>query len=155
MQIIGHLIVRLVVIGFGYILAVIAAAIFLSLGVVREVIAPTIEYNTGVPVDGFLVPVLGLIASPLLASALLGPAAILIAIAEWVRFQGLVTNVVLGGALAFFAGGLQLGYGNPTDLSNGVAVVLAAAGFIGGLVYWLIAGRSAGKWLDSDLRPAR
>lgn len=155
MQLLGHLIVRLIVVLFGYILAIIAAAMFLSLGMVRDVVGPAIEYYAGVEAQGFLVPLIGLISSPFLAGTLLGPAAIVIAIAEWMRWNGLITNTLLGAALSLFAGWLHLGNGEPGTISQGALVVLAATGFIAGFVYWVAAGRSAGKWLDTDLNPVR
>jgi hypothetical protein len=55
------------------------------------------------------------------------------------------------GLLAYFATDISASLENTTDI---VPVtypmqLAAAAGIIGGLVYWLIAGRSAGRWRDA------
>lgn len=149
MQILGHLIVRLVSVFLGLILSILAAAMFLSMGIVRDVVDPTMQYHTGIGADGFLVPLLGLAASPFVAAAVLAPAAIVIAIAELMRWRGIVSNLLLGGMIAIFAGWQQFLLEDRQSLSDGTLVVLLAAGFVGGFVYWLIAGRQAGNWLES------
>lgn len=148
MQLIGHLIVRLVIVTTGFVLAVIAAALFLSIGVVRDVVGPLIEYHSGIAADGLLVPVIGIISSPFLAATVLAPAAITIAVAELMRWGGLIINMVLGALISLYAGWRSLALEPDLSLNQGVIIVLLAAGFCAGLVYWLIAGRRAGRWLD-------
>lgn len=149
MQILGHLIVRLVSIIFGLFLSIFAATMFLSLGIVRDVVDPAMQYHTGTGMDDFLVPLFGLVASPFVAAAVLAPAVITIAIAELMRWRSIVANFLLGGIIAVFAGWQQFLLEDRQSISNGTLVVLLAAGFVGGFVYWLIAGRHAGNWLDT------
>ena len=81
-----------------------------------------------------------------LASAqALVPALLLIIIGEVARIRGAIYYVVGGGA-ALAVVPLLARIGQPLtvlDLSPVVWQVLATAGFAGGLVYWLIAGRNA------------
>lgn len=145
---IGHLIVRLVAIAAGFVFAVIAAALFLSIGVVRDVIGPLVEYHAGIEAEGWLVPVIGIVTSPFLAATVLAPAAIAIAVAEAAKWRGLVVNLVMAGVVSLYAGWRSLALEPDLSLNQGVIAVLLAAGFCAGLVYWLIAGRSAGRWLE-------
>jgi hypothetical protein len=146
--VIGHFIVRLVAIATGFVLAVIAAALFLSIGVVRDVVGPAIEYHAGIEAEGWLVPVVGIVTSPFLAATVLAPAGIAIALAETAKLRGLVINLTLAGLVALYAGWRSLTLEPDLSLNQGVIVVLLAAGFCAGLVYWLVAGRSAGRWLE-------
>ena len=81
-----------------------------------------------------------------LASAqTLVPALLLIIIGEVARIRGAIYYVVGGGA-ALAVVPLLARIGQPLtvlDLSPVVWQVLATAGFAGGFVYWLIAGRNA------------
>ncbi|MGI9400733.1 MAG: hypothetical protein ACR2O0_05725 [Rhizobiaceae bacterium] len=149
MQFIGHLIVRSVSILLGLFLGILAATMFLSLGIVRDVVDPSMQYHWGFGADGLLVPLLGLIASPFVAGAVLAPAAIIIAIAELAHWRGMVSNLLLGGIIAVFAGWQQLLLDDQQSISDGLLIVLLGAGFVGGFVYWLISGRNAGNWLEN------
>jgi hypothetical protein len=79
------------------------------------------------------------------------PCAIFIAAAEWFRLRSFLIYAYAGGLMGLW---LQLRFTNAalnvwrdfdwytwTDLG-----VRTAAGVVGGLVYWALAGRSAGKW---------
>ena len=145
MRVLANLIVRLVAIGFGLLCAVLTSAIFLSVGLLRDVIGPRFEYETGVNADPMLIAIFSFAGSPLVLQWVLAPAAIIIALAEAFSWRGLLANLALGALVALVAGWRALG-GDPSLPSQGSLVVLAGAGFCGGLVYWLIAGRSAGNW---------
>lgn len=145
---IGHLVVRLISVAIGFAAAVLVAALFLSLGYVRDVAGPIFEYHTGVEADGLLVPIIGIAATPVLAANVLAPSALAIAIAELMRWRGLIANALAGGMVALFAGWRAFGLEPDQALEQGVVLVLLATGFLAGCVYWAIAGRSAGKWLD-------
>ena len=145
MQFLGHLIVRLVPIVFGLVLAFLAAGLLLGYGLYSIVNDPAFQPEPTFSADPF-VYLFGLLFSPLLAGAALGPAAVLIVIAEWLRLRGFTINVVLGGLTALFAFLINFDFAPGERLSDGTLVVVLALGFIGGFVYWAIAGRNAGKW---------
>lgn len=164
MQSLGHFIVRLVAILFGVFIAMLAAGMFLSFGMFfgafTEFFTELSWTLNGDPyhaeeLDGLvtlLVVIAGFFTSFHVASIAALPAAIAIAIAEMMRWQGMTINLVLGGLVSLFTGlslygSLQTG-ANTGLPSDGTLVVLLATGFIAGFFYWLIAGRSAGKWLD-------
>ena len=154
MRSIGHLITRLVSVAFGFAAATLAASIFLSLGMVHDVLAPALNDITGETADsGWLSGLFGLISWPWVSAAALLPAAIAIAITELMRWRGLTINLVIGGLVGLFAGWTWFGAADPRTLAEGTILVLASAGFIGGFVYWLIAGNRAGNWLASPRQP--
>ena len=79
------------------------------------------------------------------------PAVILIAIAETFDIRSIFYYAIGGGliaAVAWYSADISVRLENTTDLSPvtyGLQLV-AAAGIIGGFVYWLLAGRKAGRW---------
>jgi hypothetical protein len=85
------------------------------------------------------------------------PVVILIALAETFRIRSLLINAVVGAALlvaGYYGSGLaRPGYeesiDHPPPPIPRQAEIAAAAGAFGGLVYWLIAGRNAGRWRGS------
>lgn len=88
--------------------------------------------------------VLSWIASFFVGAVAAVPALILIIPAEAFGLRSLVLYLVLGAGIGLAA--FLIGIGNaqpPDDLPDG-----AAAGAIGGLIYWLIAGRRAGLPAD-------
>jgi hypothetical protein len=81
------------------------------------------------------------------------PAALVIAISEAARMRSLIYYGV-GGALvalaSYYGSDIAFQLENTTDVTP-VANALqlaAAAGILGGLAYWLIAGRNAGRWRE-------
>ena len=77
----------------------------------------------------------------LIANAAFLPAIIAIAIAEVTGWRGWLYHALAGGAAAAFIVLMQA----PADPDE-QAALLIATGIIAGWVYWLIAGRSAGRW---------
>jgi len=163
MELIGHFIVRLIAIILGLIVAMLAAGMFLSFGLFAgaftefftelQIIFDGEIYNDPAntsPLVAFLVIIAGFFTSFNVASIATLPAAIAIAVSELMRWQGMTINLVLGGLVALFTG-LSLYGSTRTGLpSDGTLVVLLATGFVAGFFYWLIAGRSAGKWLGGS-----
>jgi hypothetical protein len=102
--------------------------------------------------------VTGLFSTLLMGAYGYGVVAIVVAIAEMMRWQSMVSNLVMGGASAGFLAFTSFGYLNPVEGTAGpgdnygVLLVALSAGFIGGFVYWLIAGRKAGIWLQTRAR---
>ena len=127
MQSLGHFIVRLVAILFGVFIAMLAAGMFLSFGMFfgafTEFFTELSWTLNGDPyhaeeLDGLvtlLVVIAGFFTSFHVASIAALPAAIAIAIAEMMRWQGMTINLVLGGLVSLFTGlslygSLQSGY---------------------------------------------
>jgi hypothetical protein len=144
---IANLIIRLVPIIFGLLLAFLAAGLFLGYGFYSNVIDPAFEIDPQLRHDGFIVFVTGLAWSPFIAIAALGPAAIIIAIAEILNLRSLIANVLAGGLVSLIAFWSSSQASSFNGLSDGPLIVVTATGFIGGFVYWLVAGRKAGRWL--------
>lgn len=157
MQLIGHFIVRMVVISFGIFTALIAASLFLSFGTLGGMFEQFFidlnyvfdgELRDTDPLVTILVILFGFFSSFYVASIALMPIVIAIAIAELMAWRGLTINFVLGGLVSLFTGITSFSVANAASIpSEGTLIVLLATGFIGGFFYWLIAGRSAGKWL--------
>ncbi len=154
MALFGNLVLRLISISFAFVLAVIAAGMFIGFGFYNEVL------TTGPLLDSweeemfaFVSLGIGFASTLLIGAYSIGLVAILIAIAELMRWKGLVTNLVLGGLSAGFLA--LTGFDNSRVISSpvgssgeyGPLLVALSAGFIAGFVYWLIAGRRAGDWL--------
>lgn len=78
------------------------------------------------------------------------PAALAIVLAEAARLRGMTSNLLLGGAVAAAAVWLK-----GAVLEPAAPAAVLAAGFTGGFVYWVIAGRSAGSWLKVGDRNAQ
>lgn len=86
----------------------------------------------------------GLVGASIVGAAAFLPAGILIVIAELARIRGIVFHLVASGSIAFLL--WTVGFSGETgDLRPGSVVVLAA-GFLAGLVYWTVAGRTSGCW---------
>jgi len=84
------------------------------------------------------------------------PLAILIALAEAFRVRSLLINAAAGAALivaGYYSSGLarpsyEESIDAPPPPVSHQAQIAAAAGAAGGFVYWLIAGRNAGRWRE-------
>jgi hypothetical protein len=75
------------------------------------------------------------------------------AIAEWQSLRGLLYYVIVG--LAISAGGFAAIYageppGPATIVNSYAASAYAVAGLVGGIIYWLLAGRFAGEVIEED-----
>lgn len=170
MQLLGHFIVRLIAVLFGLFIAMLAAGMFLSFGLFagafteffnelqlflnEEIIRdPYGEQLDTSPLVTLVVVIAGFFTSFHVMSLAALPTTIAIAIAELMRWSGLTINLVLGGLVALFTGlsihGATRAGSEQALPSDGTLVVLLATGFIAGFFYWMIAGRSAGKWLGT------
>lgn len=146
MQLFGSFILRFIMVSIAFGMAVLAAGAFIGFGFYNEIIAtePAVE-----PFErdlfSFLSIGFGLFTSAVIAAYSFAIAGLMIAVAEISRLKGFITNLMLGGGLALILALMHLGEAGPP--SDGVLIVSLAAGFVGGLVYWLIAGRRAGDWM--------
>ncbi len=160
MQLIGHFIVRLIAILFGLLVAMLAVGIFLSFGIFSETFTQFFadlnwtlngDPYTGDKTDGLATGaliIIGFFSSFYVAGLAALPTTITIAVAELMRWRSMTINLVLGGVIALFTGLSVFGAKQDGLPSDGTLVVLLATGFVGGFFYWLIAGRSAGNWLE-------
>ena len=84
------------------------------------------------------------------------PLALLIVLAEAFKIRSLLINALAGAALllaGYYGSGLarpsyEESIDEPPPPISRAAEVAAAAGAVGGFVYWLIAGRNAGRWRE-------
>ena len=139
------LIGRTFIVVFAFLLASLAAAIVLTIGVTlplwRDLFPPEIEHGVFTAVAG--------VGMVLVFGFSLLPAMIVIALAEAFRLRSFLFYAAAGGL-----GLLALYYG--VSFADRVAApsasreweIIAAAGIAAGLVYWLLAGRNAGVWCE-------
>jgi hypothetical protein len=136
---------RIVVIIFALIVASIAAGIVLAVGIV----VPDWSAMDSDPVERLSFFVISFFATSFVGAVAMAPAALLIALAEALRIRSFIYYGVAGalvGLASYFGSDISVRLENTTDVTPvGNALQLAAAaGIIGGLAYWLIAGRRAG-----------
>ena len=138
---------RLFVIFFSLILAIVAAGLALALGVML----PDVVTLSTDPVEHFTFFVASFFATSFVGYVAFVPALVLIAIAETVNIRTIFYYAIAGagiGLFAYYGSNISVAVENSTDMPP-VAFSLqlvAAAGIIGGFVYWLFAGRNAGRW---------
>ncbi len=141
------LVARCFVIFFSLILAIIAAGIALAIGVM----VPDFVTVTTDPIEHFTFFATSFFATGFVGYVAFVPALVLIAIAETFDIRSIFYYALAGAAIGLFAyygSNISVALENTTDLppvSFGLQLV-AAAGIIGGFVYWLCAGRNAGRW---------
>ena len=141
---------RIVVIFIAFIVATMAAGIVLAIGI----ISPDWVGADSDPFERVSFFIFAFFATSFVGAAATLPALVLIVFAEAARMRSLLYYGVAGavvGLAAYFGSDVSARLENTTDVVPvGHALQLAAAaGIIGGLVYWLIAGRSAGAWRAS------
>jgi len=142
-------ITRFFVILFSLIFALLAAGIALAIGIM----APELVSLSSDPIEKFAFFAVAFFATSFAGMSAFVPSVILIAVAETFDIRSIFYYAIGGGliaAIAWFMSDISLQLENTTDLSPityGLQLV-AAAGIIGGFVYWLLAGRKAGRWKD-------
>jgi len=156
MSLVLSIIGRLFVIFFGLCLALLAAAMVLSYGISSGLLAEFIgsenlqaidETEWGYAILAIAFVGIGFVTSFQLASLALLPIILAITVSEMMRWNGMVTHLVLGGLSSLFVVFTQLPQG--ATPSEGTVIVTLAMGFVGGFFYWLIAGRGAGNWQEN------
>ncbi len=148
MAIFGNFILRFIIILSGFTLAIAAAGLFVGIGFYNEIL------GTSPPLQNWEQDLYTLVSigvaftsTVLLGAYSYGVVAIIIVLAEAMRWKSLVANLVMGGICATFLALSKFGPSVENGTSDGPLLVSLSAGFIGGFVYWLIAGRRAGDWL--------
>jgi len=147
------LIGRLFVIFFAFLFACLAAGII----VVGAVLYPEFsDLGTG-PIDQSAINVVLGFGFIFISGFALLPALIVVLITEAFYIRGVLTYAI-GGALVGAACYLGLIPFDPDTLQfNGIVrrhlEIMAGAGIVAGLVYWMIAGRTAGAWREPRRPP--
>jgi len=111
------------------------------------------------PIERVIFFFVAFFATGLVVTFALLPAVLVIVVSEVARMRSFIYYGV-GGALvglaAYYGSDISVQLENTTDVTP-VANTLqlaAAAGILGGLAYWLIAGRNAGRWRERDVPSA-
>ena len=138
---------RIIVILVALLLAIMAAGITLAIGI----IAPDWAGIDSDPVERLSFFIVSFLATSFVGAVAILPAVLLIVVSEAARLRSFLFYGVAGalvGLASYYGSDISVRLENTTDVAP-VANALqlaAAAGIIGGLVYWLIAGRNAGRW---------
>lgn len=142
---IGRFILRLILIVIAATVALGAAAATAMLLFYQNEILPRAEVEFDVMESFFDLAYVSIVTFTLAGEITLLPAVLVIAAAEAFRLRGWVfygaAGAVLASAPVILSGPVGL---DPIDTQYLASA--AAAGLAGGLVYWLLAGRSAGEW---------
>ena len=138
---------RIIVIIFALIVASMAAGVALAIGIV----APDWATMDSDPVERVSFFFVSFFATSFVGAVAMAPTFMLIALGEALRIRSFIYYGVAGalvGLASYFGSNITMQLENTTDISPvGHALQLAAAaGIIGSVVYWLIAGRKAGSW---------
>lgn len=139
---------RLIVVFFGFLAACIAAGII----IVAALLFPDFsELGTG-PVDEGVLDILLGFGFIVVSGFALVPAMVIVAITEAFYIRGVLTYAVGGGlvGLAFYLG--LIPFDTETMHFEGIVrrhlEIITGAGIVAGLVYWVVAGRTAGAWRE-------
>ncbi|MBO0346569.1 translation initiation factor IF-3 [Roseibium limicola] len=147
----GKFLVQLLRCAIGFIAGVVCCGLFLAWGFFTGGQEPQ---DAGVFA---LVIGSGLVSASVVGASVFVPALVLVALAEVAAIRSFVYHLGAGGLLAFalWSIGDVEGVQSGADLSlrPGTAIALAA-GFLGGFVYWLLAGRLSGCWKTVKDDPA-
>lgn len=141
------LFLRFFVIVFALLLSILAAGLALAAGIV----VPDFVTVTTDPVEHVQFFFVSFFTTGFVGAYAFLPAVVLIVLAETFDIRS-IFYYALGGAaiglVAYFGSNISVRLEETTDLppvAFGLQLV-AASGIIAGFVYWLIAGRKAGKW---------
>src|SRR5262245_12100945 len=140
---------RIIVILVALLLAIMAAGITLAIGI----IAPDWAGIDSDPVERLSFFIVSFLATSFVGAVAILPAVLLIVVSEAARLRSFLFYGVAGalvGLASYYGSDISVRLENTTDVppvANALQLA-AAAGIIGGLVYWLIAGRNAGRWRE-------
>jgi hypothetical protein len=140
---------RIIVIIFGLLVAISVAGITLAIGIAL----PELAAMDSDPIERVIFFFAAFFATALVVIFAFLPAALVVAISEVLRMRSFIYYGV-GGALvalaSYYGSDISVQLENTTDVppvANALQLA-AAAGILGGLAYWLIAGRNAGRWRE-------
>jgi putative copper export protein len=138
---------RILVIIIALIVAIMAAGVTLAIGIV----GPDWTGADSDPYERVTFFFVSFFATSFVGAVAILPALLAIIISEAARLRSFLYYGI-GGALvalaSYYGSDISVRLENTTDVPpvNNALQLAAAAGIIGGLVYWLIAGRNAGRW---------
>ena len=144
-------ITRLFVVLLAFLIAGIAATVVLAVGVV----APDFSGIDSDPIERVLFFGSAFLADSYGGATALLPALAAIVVAEVAHMRNVLYYGIAGaliGLAAFYSVDLSDALENTPDIapvSHGL-MLAAIAGVVGGLVYWWIAGRKAGRWRNGQ-----
>ncbi len=126
----------LIVIPLGFITACLAAGVFIAVA----------AYGTGaLDRDTVIWPaIFGVLAAPVIGGFAALPALLVITAAEVLSWRSVLAYLAAGGAAGLSA--YLLADGGVGAISDFDAQLSLTAGLVGGLAYWLVAGRTAGGY---------
>jgi len=140
---------RIFVIFFALIVAMLVSGIVLAIGI----IAPDWPWLDSDPVERITFFAVSFFATSFVGASAFVPAVLLIVVAEVMRLRSLLYYAAAGavvGLTSYLGSNVELRLENTTDVSPVFhpLQLAAAAGIVGGLAYWLLAGRTAGRWRE-------
>ena len=137
--------IRFAVILGGYLLACLAAAAMLGiLAFATGQTAPGDELGPyALPALIGMAPIIAIFV----AYFAFLPAILIVALAEWFGWRSWLAYALGGGLVGVAVYVLQSATRGDTPASE-LLPIMAASGIVAGLAYWLMAGRSAGLWLE-------
>jgi H+/Cl- antiporter ClcA len=140
---------RIIVIAFALIVASMIAGIALAVGIV----APEWPWFDSDPVERVKFFMVSFFATSFIGATAFVPAVLLVVVAEVMRLRSLLYYAAAGavvGLASYFGSNVELRLENTTDVAPAFhpLQLAAAAGIVGGLAYWLLAGRNAGRWRE-------
>ncbi|HTK14096.1 MAG TPA: hypothetical protein VL402_09855 [Xanthobacteraceae bacterium] len=137
---------RVFLIFFALIVAAGAAGLVIVLG---TVLPDTTGLLADMQADGSFTALVGLFGFLVWGLSLV-PALLMIVVLEAFAIRSILVYGILGGVLAMlflYGSGFAQALTQPLDhMFTRANEVVLAAGIAGGMAYWLVAGRSAGRW---------
>jgi hypothetical protein len=140
---------RIIVIFFSLLVAMMVAGIVLAIGV----LVPDRSWLDADPVERMMFFTVSFFATSFIGASAFVPSLLLIIVAEIMALRSLLYYAAAGavvGLTSFFGSNVEMRLENTTDVAPVFhpLQLAAAAGIVGGLAYWLLAGRNARRWRD-------
>ena len=137
---------RLIAVIFGFIVAACAASLFFNI-----LMLGALGWNDTAPIllQGPIYFSVAFLASFFGYHAFF-PAIAAIVLAEALSRRDWLFHALAGAAVSVLAMGVSVGLSGkePVLADTGLALIFVACGATGGIAYWLIAGRTSGRWLE-------
>ena len=155
-------IVRLFIICFALFFALLFASLFVGFGIASSLFPEFLDPNGTAVLESeenetaFLAIfsiVSGIVTGYNFVGSTSLPASIVIAVTEMMRWQGLTTQLILGGIVGLFVMFSGFSIESGVAPAEGTVLVSLATGFVGAFFYWLVAGRNAGAWMGPTPEP--